>query len=136
MLGSIVDHVASLAKGREVGVRVVRGVVVLMSSGQHHLSPAGPSEDVSFYSDPDPPAPAVTPPASICVPPATVAEVVDCPPMRSPAALAAASRAPEPDYGRELRPVDGVEEAVLGPDRHEVHFATGREESVAAEECY
>ncbi|MBW4980747.1 hypothetical protein KZZ05_20955 [Marinobacter adhaerens] len=38
--------------------------------------------------------------------------------MRSPAALAASLSAPEPDYGRELGPVDRVEEAVLGPDRH------------------
>ena len=40
------------------------------------------------------------------------------PPVRSLAALATAFRPAEPDHGRELRPVDGVEEAVLGPDRH------------------
>ena len=52
------------------------------------------------------------------LPPATIAEVVDHPPVGPPAALAAAFRPPEPDHGRELRPVDGVEEAMLGPDRH------------------
>ena len=60
----------------------------------------------------------VTPAAGVHIPPATVAEVVDDPPMRSPAAFAAPPCPSEPDHGRELRPVDGVEEAVLGPDRH------------------
>ncbi len=41
-------------------------------------------------------------------------------PVRAPAALAAAPCPPEPDHGRELGPVDGVEEAVLAPDRHVV----------------
>jgi len=40
--------------------------------------------------------------------------------MWASAALAAAFRPREPDHGRELRPVDRVEEAVLGPDRHGV----------------
>ena len=37
--------------------------------------------------------------------------------MTTPATFAAAFRPPEPDHGRELRPINGIEEAVLGPDR-------------------
>lgn len=35
MLGRVVQHVASLAEGREVGVPVVGGVVVAVSGCQH-----------------------------------------------------------------------------------------------------
>ncbi len=78
-----------------------------MGSGQDHAGPARSPEDVGLYRDPDPPAPAITPSAGVRVPPAAIAKVVDHPPVRAPAALTAAFRPPEPDHGRELRPVDG-----------------------------
>ena len=118
MLRSIVDHVAPLAEGREVGIRVVRGVVIAVRSSQHHPGPTGQVEGVSSCRDPDPPAPAVTPAIGLRVPPAPVAEVVDHLPVRSSAALAAASSPAEADLRRQLCPVDGVEEAVLRPDQH------------------
>lgn len=118
MLRPVVDQVASLAEGREVGVRVVRGVVVPVGRSQNDPCSTGPTEDVGRYPDPDPPAPAIPPPARLGIPLAAVAEMIDHPPVRAPAALAAALRPPEPDHGRKLRPVDGVEEGVLGPDRH------------------
>ena len=118
MLWPVVDHVAALAEGREIGVGVVRGVVITMGRRQHHPRPTDPTEDVSFCTDPDPAFPPIAPPTGIRVPPATIAQMVDHPPVWPPAALAATFRPPEPDYGRELRPVDRVEEAVLGPDRH------------------
>ena len=118
MLRSVVDHVAPLAEGREVGIRVVRGVVISMSCGEDNSGLANAAENICPKPKPDPPAPAIPPTTSFCIPPAAIAEVVDHPPVRSPAALAAASSPPEADHGRELRPVDGVEEAVLGPDRH------------------
>ena len=62
--------------------------------------------------------PSVSPPAGVRIPPPPVAEVVDHPPVWASAALAAALRPAEPDHGRELRPVDRVEDAVLGQDRH------------------
>jgi hypothetical protein len=99
MLGSVVDHVASLAEGREVGVRVVRGVVIPMGGSQNDPGATGTAEDVSFRSDPDPAAPAIPPPAGIRVPPAAVTEVVDHPPVRSPAALTASLRPAEPNDG-------------------------------------
>jgi hypothetical protein len=118
VLRPVVDHVAALAEGGEVGVRVVRGVVIPMGCGQNDPGPASVAEDVYLCRDPDPAAPAVAPAARIRVPPAPITEVVDHSPVRPPAALTAASRPPEADHSRELRPVDGVEEAVLGPDRH------------------
>ena len=80
MLRSVVDHVASLAEGRQISVRVVRGVVVPMGRGQNNVGPPGTAEDVSSRGYPDPPAPSITPPASLRVPPAAITEVVDiCP---------------------------------------------------------
>ena len=70
-----------------------------MRCGQHDPRLAGPSEDVSFRSDSDPPAPSIPPPAGVSIPPATIAEVLDHPPVRPPAALAAASCTPKPDHG-------------------------------------
>jgi len=35
MLGPVVDHMAALAEGSEVGVRVVAGVMIAMGGGQH-----------------------------------------------------------------------------------------------------
>jgi len=63
MLRPVVDHVAALAEGREMAVGVVRGVVIPMSCGQHHPGSAGVADDVAPYLDPDPPAPAIAPPA-------------------------------------------------------------------------
>jgi hypothetical protein len=125
MLQPVVDHMAALAEGSEVGVSVVRGVVIAMGSGKNDPRSSSLTEDVDPCCDPDPSPPAVTPASDICVPPAAIAEVVDHPPVRPSAALTAASRSPEPDRDRELRPVDGVEEAVLGPDRHALSIRSG-----------
>ena len=69
MLRPVMDHVASLAEGREVSTCVVRGVVIPMRGSQDDQSPAGAAEDVSLRPDPDP-----TPPT---IAPAPIAEVVD-----------------------------------------------------------
>ncbi len=79
MLRPVVDHVAALAEGREIGVGVVRGVVITVGCRQHHPRPAQPSKDVGLYRDPDPAATTITPPAGVRVPPAAVPEVVDRP---------------------------------------------------------
>src|ERR1700709_47008 len=82
MLRPVVDHVAPLAEGREVAVRIVGRVVVSMGRGQNDTSPANTAEDIGPRRDPDPASPPITPPASLSVPPATIAEVVDHPPVR------------------------------------------------------
>ena len=107
MFWPVVDRVAALAERREVGICVVRGVVIPTGRRQDDPGPTDSSQDVSFRSDPDPPAPAIAPPTGLGVPPAAVAEGIDHPFVWPPATLAAASCPAEPDDSRELRPVDG-----------------------------
>src|SRR3978361_317073 len=118
MLWPIMEHVASLAEGREFGIGIVGGVVIPMGSSEDDPGSTGASQDVSPRSDPDPPSPPVAPSSGIRVPPASVAEVIDNPPVWPSAVLAAALGSTEADQSRELRPVDRVEQAVLGPDWH------------------
>ena len=118
MLRPIVDHVAALAESREVGVRVVGRVVVAMGGCKDDVGPTSTAEDIDARPDPDPAPPSIAPTAGLSIPPAAVAEVVDHLPVRSPAALTPALRPAEADRHRRLTPVDRVEEAVLGPDRH------------------
>jgi hypothetical protein len=118
VLRPVVDHVTPLTEGREVRVCVIRGVVVAMGSGQNNPGPAGTAEDVGPPRYTDPPAPPVAPPAGFSIPPPAVSEVIDHLSVRPTAALTASASPPEADHSRQLRPVDGVEEAVLAPDRH------------------
>jgi hypothetical protein len=46
MLRPVVDHVAPLAEGREVDVRVVRGVVISVGCGQNDPGLTDEAEDV------------------------------------------------------------------------------------------
>ena len=91
---------APLAEGREVGVRVVRGVVIPMRGSEDDPRPTGTTEDVAPHPNPDPPAPAIAPPAGFRVPPAAIPEVVDHLPMWPSAAFAAALRPAEADHHR------------------------------------
>lgn len=119
MLGPVVDQVATLAKGYEVGAGVVERVVVAVRGSQHHTRPAGAAEHViaaELQSDQTPTA--VAPALDLHVPPATIAEMDDHLLVRSSAALASSSGPAKADRGRKLRPVDRVEEAMLAPDRH------------------
>ena len=119
MLGRIVEHVAALAEGDEVAASVAGGVVIAVSSGQDDLRrPHGSKDVVSADPDAEDASAPITPAQCLSVLPASVAEVEHALPVRAPVRLAATACAPEADHGRELRPVDGVEEAVLAPDRH------------------
>ena len=62
-------------------------------------------------------APSIALGADLGIPPPPVAEAVDDAPMRPPAALTSSTGPSEVDRGRELRPVDWVEEAMLRADR-------------------
>lgn len=46
MLWPIVDHMAALAEGREVGTGVVRGVMIPVGRGEDDTGAAGVPEDV------------------------------------------------------------------------------------------
>lgn len=119
MLRPVVVHVTPLAERREVGVRVVGGIVVAVSGGQNHSRGPNRTEHVvAIDREADDPPSAIAPGTGLRVPPAAVAEMPDSFSVRPPAALTAAPSAPKADYRRELRPVDGIEEAVLAPDRH------------------
>src|ERR1700709_2385947 len=76
MLRPVVDQVASLAEGREVGICVVRGVVVPVRRSQNHPGPAGEGRDACRRRTRGSPAPPIPPPAGVRVPPAAIAEGV------------------------------------------------------------
>ncbi len=119
MLRPVVDHVAPLADGHEIGVAIVSGVVVAMARSQDHpRRPHGAEHIIAIDREAHNPPRPIAPGSGLSVPPAAVAEMPDGFPMRTPAALTAAPGASEADHRRELRPIDGVEEAVLAPDRH------------------
>ncbi|KQQ37520.1 hypothetical protein ASF58_23415 [Methylobacterium sp. Leaf125] len=119
MLRAIVVHVAALAEGREVLGPVVGGVMIAVPSSQDHACGPHPFEDIIRPDrQTDEASGSITPGALLPIPPATVPEMKDALPMRTQTDLAAPLRPLEADHGRELRPIDGVEEAVLAPDRH------------------
>ena len=89
VLRPVVDHVAALTPSREVGRRVVGGVVVPMGGGEHHPRR---SDDCEHIVDADggvddPPRP-VAPGRGFRIPPSAVREAEHGLPMRAPAALA------------------------------------------------
>lgn len=104
-----------MAKGRTVPGRVVRRVAV--AGGQDHAcgsygtkSIVGPTRRTDEALCP------VTPGALPSVPPAPIRQMEDAPSMRTGADLATSLGSLEADHGREMRPVGGVDEAVLAPD--------------------
>ena len=120
MLGPIVDHMAALAERGEVRSRIVAGVVVAMRGRQHHPCAAHvPKHIVGTDGNAHNPGTSVAPGADLIIPLATIPEMEYDPPVRALASFATTASAPKADHRRELRPVDGVEEAMLGPDRHE-----------------
>ena len=132
VLRPIVEHVAALAPGREVGRRVVRGVVVPVCGGKHHPRRSNGREQLvgTNGETDDPPSP-VPPGRSLLVPPPSVTEAEHRPAMGAPTALAPTLGTAEPDHHRQLTPVDRVEEAVLAPDRHDGDRGTGNGEALA-----
>ena len=117
MLRRIVNHVASLAERGEVAEAVVAGIMVQVRARGVHPGGADDRREIAIrYADA--PSPPVPPMPVIGVPPATVAEVEDAGAMRTPAMLATAFGAAEPDQPRQLGPIDRVEPAMFRHDRH------------------
>lgn len=117
MFCRIMDDVASLAQGFEVAQCAVAWIMVEVRTGQHRLGGSNGCESDATV-DRHPPA-AIGSPAKVPgIPPASVAEMSDPTKMRPTAMLTSGAGAPEPHVGRELFPVDGIEPAVLGTDRH------------------
>ncbi len=117
MLCRIVKHVAALAQRGEVDRHVVPRIVIEMRTGQNDIgrADAGQLEPVA---DRDPPTARRAPASRLGVPPSPVAEVRDEAAMRPRTMFAAGAGAAEPDRIRHLLPVDRIEPAVFGADRH------------------
>ena len=97
----------------------VRRVMIAVPGGQDYPRGTHTTQDIIGSDRQTNEAPgSVTPGARLSIPPATVPEVEDPLPMRTGANLAPPLRALEADHSRELRPVDGIEEAMLTPDWH------------------
>ena len=118
MFRAVMVHVTALAKGCEVRAHVVGGVVIAVGGCQHDLRCADDAKILDGWKSLECSPLPITPGTDAGIPPASVAEVVDSLPMRPATALTSAAGSAEADRRRELRPVDGVEEAVLAPDRH------------------
>jgi hypothetical protein len=127
MLGRIVEHVAALAQRGEIARHVVPRIMIEMRAGQHHIGRADAGE-VDAIADRDPPPPRRPPAPGACIPPAPVAEMCDEAPMRPRAAFAARAGTTEADRVRHLRPVDRIQPAVFGADRHRDSMSHARVE--------
>jgi hypothetical protein len=78
MLITVVQHVAALAEGCQVGVLVVGRVVVAVRGSQHHPRAANPGEQVLVAKlRPEPAALAVAPARDLGIRPPAVPEVQD-----------------------------------------------------------
>lgn len=110
---------AALAEGYEIALEVVGGVVIAVSRSQYDPRRTDEAEILDGRKAAQRTALLIAPGADAGIPPAPITEMVYRLPMRPTAALAGATCSPKTDRGRELRLVDGVEEAVLRTDRHE-----------------
>ena len=120
MLRAVVQHVAALAEGLQVRGSVVGWVVIEMRAGQDHARrPDSPLPQPQRGEPREWSAVSITPPLLVAIPPAPIAQVADHASVRAAAPFAFALRSSEADHGRKLGPVDGVEPAIAGMDRHQ-----------------
>lgn len=118
MLRLIVEHVAALTERLKVGHFVVAGIVVEMRASQDHLGLLdcrirGKGREAAQNA-----SSSRAPGRGLFVPPASISEVTNGFPMRTPAALTAALSAPKSDHLRKLDPVDWIEKAAMAADGH------------------
>ncbi|MDQ0839789.1 hypothetical protein QFZ54_003641 [Sphingomonas faeni] len=121
MFGSIVKHVAALAQCGEITRQIVPRIVIEMRACKHHIGRTDGGHVEPFPSLPpnrDPSATIRAPIPGVGIPPSSVAQVRDKAQMRSRALFAARASTIEADRVRQLLPIDWVEPAVLGADRH------------------
>ena len=118
MFTRVMAHVASLAECSQIAWCVVGGVMVQMRTRDIDPRDAHDRRHVRLRRTHPATAP-VAPLVAISVPPASVTQVEHPPAVRALAMLAAPLGAAEPDQPRQLRPVDRVEPAMFGHDRHD-----------------
>ena len=126
MLGPVMVHVTPLAKRGEVRIRVVGGVMIAMGDSQYDLGHPDGRHLFGSWQHANRPALPIAPGSRRGIPPMFISEVRHPLPMLPTTALTAAPCPPEPDHGRELEPVYGVEVAVLALDGHEHIWALPR----------
>lgn len=109
VLGPIVQHVAALAEGGEVGLAVVGRVVIAMGGCQYHLGRADHAEVLDRGKPGHGSALAIAPTADVRIPPAAIAEMIDHLPMGSATSLTPARRASATaSSGMQLRAMPAV----------------------------
>ena len=123
VLGPVVFEVAALAPGGQIRVAVAAGVVLAVAGGQDRHGQPGAGQIGDAAQDA---APAGAPGTGLRIPPRPAVEADDDLPVRPRAAFAASPGPAEADHGRELGPVDRVEVAVFGADRHGSVLARSR----------
>ena len=131
MSGGVMQHVASLAKRGEVAGHVLAEIVVEMGVGQHHMRDgqlrigsearepwlAG-LDHLKRGQPPHAPPLTIAPASALLVPPPAIAQVGDPLAVWPAAALAATLSAIKANDCGKLAPVEGIEPAVYGSDRH------------------
>ena len=118
VFGPVVDQMTALAPCREIPVAVAAGVVPAVAGRQDRLGQPRPGQGGQPGRSPQRQAATVAPDLGLGVVPCPRVEADDDLPVRPSAGLAAPAGPPEADRGRELRPVDRVEVALFGTDRH------------------
>lgn len=117
MLSRIVDDVAALAQSFEVAGRTVTWIMIKVCAGQHNFSSSdGPQRYPTFDCQclPTPRAPAVV----LSIPPASISKMGHPTQVRPTTMLASRAGASKSNDCRKLFPIDWVEPAVFGTDRH------------------
>lgn len=116
MFRRVVQHMASLAQGRQIGRRVVTWVMIQMRAGQYDIG--RPYRCDIDMMDCHAIASRGTPTLRIDVPPSAIAQVRNQAQMGAGASFTARFRPVKPNAIRQLLPVDRIEPTVFGADRH------------------
>lgn len=117
VLGCIVKDMAALAERLEIAGRAIARIMVEMRAGEYHLGDPHRTK-LDPGSDRDAPAAIAPPAARLAIPPAPIAEMRDTAQMGPPALFTARAGAVKTHGRRQLLPVNRIEPAVFGADRH------------------
>ena len=106
----VVQQVAALAEGPQVGEPVVGGIAIEMGGGEHDAGGAQP-DGLDLVGPTGGPAPAVPPGLCGLIKPASIRQAAQPGQMQPSAALALSSRLLEAHTVAQLTPVPGIEGA-------------------------